>query len=233
MTETEWQACTDTLKMLEFLREKASDRKLRLSACALARQLWHLLARDEWRPPPDERSTRAVELAEAFVEGQASEDELRAALGQARDADNDAWWGAPYPAVGEQFPVMAAAAYAEAAVAEGVADALTDLAILPHIEALHEHAQLNTTYPTAAVLHCLFNPFRSITVDPAWLAWAGGTVPKLAKSIYDDRAFDLLPVLADALEEAGCTDNALVSHCRQPGPHLRGCWPVDLILGKS
>ncbi len=55
----------------------------------------------------------------------------------------------------------------------------------------------------------------------------------LARSIYDDRAFDRLPVLADALEDAGCTDAAILDHCRGPGPHVRGCWVVDLILGKS
>jgi hypothetical protein len=57
-------------------------------------------------------------------------------------------------------------------------------------------------------------------------------VQKLAKSIYDDRAFDHLPILADALEDAGCTDAAILEHCRGPGPHVRGCWVVDLILGK-
>ena len=54
----------------------------------------------------------------------------------------------------------------------------------------------------------------------------------LAASIYADRAFDRLPILADALEEAGCTDAEILNHCRQPGEHWRGCWVVDLILGK-
>jgi hypothetical protein len=57
-------------------------------------------------------------------------------------------------------------------------------------------------------------------------------VPKLAASIYEQRAFDRLPVLADALEEAGCTDADILGHLRGPGPHVRGCWAVDLILGK-
>ena len=59
------------------------------------------------------------------------------------------------------------------------------------------------------------------------------TVVQLAQSIYDDRAFDRLPILADALEEAGCTDAAILDHCRGPGPHVRGCWAVDLLLGKT
>jgi hypothetical protein len=233
VTEEEWLQATDPSPMLEFLRGKASDRKFRLSSCAIARQLWRLLARDEWRPPPDERSTRAVELAEAFVEGQASEEDLRAAVGPARDASNDAWWSASYPAVGEQFPVMAAAAYAEAAVAERVAEALADDTTLPHIEGFHEHEQLNKTYPTTAILRCLFNPFSPIAFNPTWLAWKDGTVLKVAQAIYDERAFDRMPILADALEEAGCTNIEILNHCRQPGEHVRGCWVIDALLGKS
>ena len=70
-------------------------------------------------------------------------------------------------------------------------------------------------------------------MDPAWLAWNGGTVRKLAEAIYDERAFDRLPVLADALEEAGCADEGVLRHCRGGGPHVRGCWVIDLILGKE
>ena len=78
------------------------------------------------------------------------------------------------------------------------------------------------------------NPFRPApAIDPSWLAWNGGTVRKLAQAIYDDRAFDRLPVLADALEDAGCNDAELLSLCRGPGPHARGCWALDLLLGKA
>jgi hypothetical protein len=76
------------------------------------------------------------------------------------------------------------------------------------------------------------NPFRGAKADPAWLAWNGGTVVALAESIYQERAFDQLPVLADALEDAGCRDSDLLAHCRAPGPHVRGCWVVDLMLGR-
>jgi hypothetical protein len=86
----------------------------------------------------------------------------------------------------------------------------------------------------AAFLRDLFgNPFRPLAINPAWLAWNDGTVVKLAQSIYDDRAFDRLPILADALEDAGCNDAELLSHLRGPGPHVRGCWALDLILGRS
>jgi hypothetical protein len=79
----------------------------------------------------------------------------------------------------------------------------------------------------------LFNPFHARAADHAWLAWNDGTLPKLAQVIYDERRFDSLPIIADALEEAGCTHAAILAHCRGPGPHVRGCWVVDLLLGKA
>jgi hypothetical protein len=86
----------------------------------------------------------------------------------------------------------------------------------------------------ARLVRCVFaNPFRPVSSDPAWLLWNGGTAPKLAQGIYDDRAFDRLPVLADALEDAGCTRAEVLGHLRDPGPQVRGCWVLDLLLGKS
>jgi hypothetical protein len=70
-------------------------------------------------------------------------------------------------------------------------------------------------------------------INPIWLRWNDGTVVKLAQSIYDERRFTDLPILADALEDAGCADADILAHCRGPGPHVRGCWVVDLLLGKS
>jgi hypothetical protein len=74
------------------------------------------------------------------------------------------------------------------------------------------------------------NPFRSVTLDPSWRS---PTTTSLANVIYAERRFDDMPVLADALEEAGCTNDDILDHCRGPGPHVRGCWVVDLILGKQ
>jgi hypothetical protein len=86
----------------------------------------------------------------------------------------------------------------------------------------------------ADVVRCVFgNPFHKESLDPSWLAWNDGTVVKLAQGIYDEQAFDRLPILADALEEAGCANADILGHCRQPGPHVRGCWVVDLVLGKN
>jgi hypothetical protein len=74
------------------------------------------------------------------------------------------------------------------------------------------------------------NPFRPVTVNPSWLT---STVVALAQGIYADRAFDRLPILADALQDAGCENEDVLNHCRSAGPHCRGCWVVDLLLGKS
>jgi hypothetical protein len=73
------------------------------------------------------------------------------------------------------------------------------------------------------------NPFRPVRVDPSWLLWNGGTVRRVARAIALEGAFEHLPVLADALEEAGCSDVTLLAHLRGPGPHVRGCWAVDLL----
>jgi hypothetical protein len=92
----------------------------------------------------------------------------------------------------------------------------------------------NETVVQAILARDVFgNPFRSASFDSGWLTWNEGSVPKLAKTIYDDRRFDLMPILADALEEAGCDDATILDHCRGPGPHVRGCWVVDLLLGKE
>jgi hypothetical protein len=87
----------------------------------------------------------------------------------------------------------------------------------------------------AALLHDVFGPilFRPATFDPLLFEWKDGTIPKLAQGIYDDRAFDRLPILADALEDAGCDNADILAHCRGPGEHVRGCWVVDLLLGKE
>jgi len=74
------------------------------------------------------------------------------------------------------------------------------------------------------------NPFRPVTLDSRWQT---ETVVALAAGIYAERAFDRMPILADALEDAGCDHADILTHCRSDGPHVRGCWVVDLLLGKS
>jgi hypothetical protein len=81
------------------------------------------------------------------------------------------------------------------------------------------------------LVHDIFgNPFRPLTVDLRWLDRLGGAVLHLARGIYDTHRFNEMPVLGDALEDAGCTDRAILDHCRGPGPHARGCWLLDTLL---
>jgi hypothetical protein len=84
----------------------------------------------------------------------------------------------------------------------------------------------------AALLRCIFgNPFRPAAADPAWRT---STAVALARGIYDERAFDRLPILADALQDAGCENEDVLNHCRNEAqPHVRGCWAIDLVLGKA
>jgi hypothetical protein len=83
-------------------------------------------------------------------------------------------------------------------------------------------------------------PFDEVQIEPAWLTWNDGTLVRLAEAAYEQRHLPdgtldpgLLGVLADALEEAGCTSSEVVQHLRGPGPHVRGCFAVDLVLGKA
>jgi hypothetical protein len=76
-------------------------------------------------------------------------------------------------------------------------------------------------------------PSGPVTFDSGWLAANGGAARNLAAAIYAEQAFDRLPILADALEDAGCTERAILDHLRGPGPHVRGCWALDLVLGKG
>jgi hypothetical protein len=95
----------------------------------------------------------------------------------------------------------------------------------------YDHAYRAERQAQAVLLRDIFgNPFRPTSVDPSWLT---STVAQLAEGIYQERAFDRMPILADALQDAGCDNEDILDHCRGPGPHVRGCWVVDLLLGKS
>jgi hypothetical protein len=75
--------------------------------------------------------------------------------------------------------------------------------------------------------------YRRTHLAPSWLTWNGGVVRHLARAVADQRAFDRLPLLADALEEAGCDNPDILDHCREVGPHPRNCWVVDLLLAEA
>jgi hypothetical protein len=252
VTEAEWDAFADPRPMVGSLSDKASDRKVRLFAVACCRRIWPFLADAPSRP--------AVETGERYVEGAADDRELdaawRAGCAVAVEAREDeqprdprsfaalaAMHAADFQVWGGVY-VMAAWEYAAQAVG---ADACAAAGPQP-LPAPREPGVLfvSETRPTwlaaaaaergtqAALLRDIAgNPFRSApAVDPAWLAWNGGTVAKLAAAIYDGRRFADLPIVADALEDAGCADAAVLAHCRGGGEHVRGCWVVDLLTGR-
>jgi hypothetical protein len=241
MTEAEWLACDDPTPMLRFLHGKISDRKARLFAVACCRRIWHLVE--------DERSRKAVEVLEKFAEGAASREELSAAAQDALDvaeSESDGHAGNPY--------ASAAAANATEADLPAGLDRGTALDCISNAVKAAVDAAFAASWATGHSLHeqgsddawfadvkaeqadqcrlvrCLVgNPFHLITPDPTWQT--PNTVP-LARTIYDERRFELLPLLADLLEEAGCPAD-VGKHCRSAGPHARGCWVVDLVLGRS
>jgi hypothetical protein len=212
MTEAGWLRATNPDGMLLHLRGGASDRKLRLFTAACCRRVADFCN--------DEGLLSLVEVAERYADGGGPCQPDRAGLerlpvrGRSRLMVTLATTLNPGAAWAGAWQVDAAAWQAVAA-AGGDRDA-------------EREAQ-------AALLQELFgNPFKlRPTIDPSWLRWNDGVVPRLARSIYDERRFDDLPILHDALLDAGCDEQALLDHCRSPGPHARGCWVVDLLLDKE
>ena len=203
--------------MLAFLRDKASDRKARLIACACCRRLWHLLVSKQGR--------QAVEVAERVADGLAGQDEVSATSAGLVYLDRTTGASARH------FFAHAAVSYLFAAAEGG---AVGYAAAVSSWAAGADHSYAVAHAAQADLLRCIFgSPFRPLPrLNAAWLAWEGGTVPKLAAAIYEERAFDRLPILGDALEEAGCDAAELLAHLRGPGPHARGCWALDTLLGK-
>ena len=226
MTVQEWLECTDPGPMLNLLRGKASERKLRLFGVACCRRIWHLIT--------DELSRSAVQEAERYADGSTSNmaelktifsrslttswimlapAELAIALaieGTMRIERIAAW--KPVLDKGPWRPVLASSDIESAAIAA--------------------HAvEMSVRIAHCALAREIFgNPFRPVAVAPARLT---PKTVRLAQDIYDDRAFERLPSLANVLEEGGCHDAEVLDHCRGPGPHVRGCWVVDAILGKE
>lgn len=152
---------------------------------------------------------------------------LAAALGTLEIANPQ--YDGPTPLFAGAFATASAAAYASANADRSSAG--------PHAPGspAWQAAVAQAERLQLAILCDIFGPrpFRLVTINPAWLAWQSGTVAKLAQGIYRERAFDRLPILAEALEEAGCDNADILAHCRRVGPHVRGCWVVDLLLGKD
>jgi len=227
MTEQEWLACADPQEMLGYLRGKATDRKLRLFAVACCRRAWQTLGHP--------RGAGMAEVAERFADGLATAEELEACRNDAvmdlRSAD-----GAPEWAGRMDLPPGCDNSFMEAAACDFTSEGAATESLSGHIRSAYPRTAITPApLEECALLRDIFGPlpFRLVAIAPAVLAWHDGTIPKLAQAISDDRAFDGLPVLADALEEAGCDNADILNHCRRPGEHVRGCWPVDLILGKT
>jgi hypothetical protein len=233
-TEADWLTAVFVATMLYILRERGltSQRKLRLFAVACCRRLWTRLE--------DERSRQAVEVGEHYADGLMNVKELDPADTAAMSALDEICTARDY----DIRIVLSHAPFgfprnAPAAIRWACAAAWT---VAENAERAAWTAEgVATTKELAA--HCGFlrdifgNPFRPVSLDSAWQT---RTVVGLAHAAYDERFLPAgtldparLAVLADALEDAGCTEAAILDHCRGPGPHVRGCWVLDLLLGKQ
>jgi hypothetical protein len=208
VTEAEWPVCGDPTRMLEFLRDKASDRKLRLFAVACCRDAVGV-ANLNW-----DRFQQDIDSAEQLAEGAADPpnrlghqfgfftihhgggNSLEWACHAAKDPS--AWDGAV-----------------------GVVGALDDLF----------WTNEETNYGGICVRDIFGNPFRPVNFESAWLT---GTVVSLARQMYAAREFSAMPILADALQDAGCDNDDILNNCRDTSlPHVRGCWVIDLLTGRE
>jgi hypothetical protein len=212
------------------LHGTVSDRKARLFAVACCYTLRHLITNDRCR--------NAVEVSEQFADGLATKRQLaqvrnkldaktrgqirerirRAAIAEGR-AEQDAEESAANWALGWDLAHDSA-----------IADAWNAAAHCYFAAEVSEGPYAATKpYLCELLRDIVGNPFRGVKLHPRWLT---ANVVDLARTIYEQRAFDRLPILADALMDAGCADEQMLEHCRSDGPHIRGCWVVDLILRK-
>jgi hypothetical protein len=195
MTESEWLACKDPTTMLEFLRARVNDRKLRLWACTCAIQ----------QNGRFEVIRRAVAEAEEWADGVRPVSQSHTSLTY---VCNESAWVAAY---------------------EGTAKDLKRLLGTDSPEVADYRLALR--YQLLALRDIFNNPFRPVTFSPDWRT---DTAVSLARTMYDARDFSAMPILADALQDAGCDNDDILSHCRDANTnHVRGCWVIDLVLGKA
>jgi hypothetical protein len=217
MTEAEWLSCVEPDFMLNHLRGlfRVSQRKLRLFACACCRSIWHRIT--------DPRSRAAVIVAERFADGQVTRQDLEQARGAALEVECDS-------SVANR---PAFAAYRTTEVYDTLAEFRLAVGYTAQLASFDEDG--SDRKAQADLLRDVVGkpePFRQVKFDRRWSSANDRAVQRLALTIYEESRFEHLPVLADALEEAGCTVPAILDHCRGPGPHVRGCWVVDTLLGK-
>jgi hypothetical protein len=224
MTEAEWLASEDPSQMLAFLegRGYGSNRKFRLYAVGCCRSVWSWLK--------DVRSRSAVEAAERYADGYVTPDEMRLAFINAIAAVSDCRDSIP-------SEYQAIAAYLAAARNINESESKIPESEDANEVASHVWSYIYNNDPSGSKMQAPIllrdisgNPFHPLNFDPAWQT--EHTVG-IALRMYDDRDFDAMPILADALEEAGCDNADILNHCRKPGVHVRGCWVVDWVLGKQ
>jgi hypothetical protein len=230
MTEAEWLAATDPESMLEFLRGKISDRKLRLLVAAACHRIWWLLP---------QASRTFVETLVAYADGLVTNAEYHAAsdaaFAEADAADRDPPNTLTYATVSvgiSDSPTVASVMSCLDTATSAVGCATAEDAPEGEYDFQYDCARMRERAEQSRLVLDIFGPlpFRPVTVDPSWLT---STVAALVRGVYTERAFDRLPILADALQDAGCDNDDLLTHCRSDGPHVRGCWVVDLLLGKQ
>jgi hypothetical protein len=243
MTEAEWLTCDDPSRLLGAVGPEGalglvlSDRKLRLYACACARRIARLF--------DDPRFLAAIDVAEAFADGFVDERSLSLAHSEALRAlakTNSRHLGlAARDATRPSAAEAAATAFGNAAWTAWKADPLRQQ-IGPVLEEWRERWEGPSWHAARPAALAAFvpllrdlvgNPFRPVRLERAWLTRNDGAVRRVAVALYEERAFERLPILADALEDAGCADAELLGHCRGGGEHARGCWAVDLLLGRE
>ena len=228
MTEAEWLACVHPDRLLRAQRHRGNRRRWALYVCACCRRGWGLLT--------DPQARQAVELAERAADlgwrGRAAR-QLQVIF---RAAERRTWEGGA-PWTGDLAALAAYTAVDPFWSAPRVLELLTQALertyddVPPRGRRARRRAHREAW--CGLLRDVLGNPDRPAGLDPAWLTWGGGLVAMLARRTYDERDFAALPVLGDALEDAGCADPELLGHLRGPGPHVRGCWALDLLLGKG
>ncbi len=216
MTEAEWLTCSEPKSMLDFLREKASDRKLRLLGTGICRHF--------------QGQTKIEAVASALESSERYADTMRtkAALKRGRHEVKAIRHGIPNhdkSRIAEWVTLWLAEVAASVNAYGGVGGEVIRLASSGFIAPETPASMVN-------LMRCVFGTslFRPACVDVAQVT---PEVVSLARLIYDQRAFDRLPELADALQNAGCSNSEFLEHCRASSPHVRGCWVVDLVLEKT
>lgn len=241
MTEREWLSCKDPPRMLEWLRGSglASERKLRLLACAAVRQIWHLL--------PDESCQDAVELAERLADGLVPRKDRKRgfqaaveAVAAAREAESSTYLERVGARPETEFDVTPADRKAQA-VTEATQAARATLSrdakeamegAIWCVNKACNYLSKGESLRLEEVIRNLFGPlpFREVVLEPVWRT---PSTLSLAQAIYDERSFDRLPELATALEHEGCDSAEVLEHLSSPGPQYLGTWSLDLVLGKE